>query len=103
MDCINLSSSPNNKPRTRICDPAFLNDTRQIDEIPTKEYAALISPNMTDDRTHPPSYYNPTYDTPLDHGTVNILLWNLKSSNEFADPYLRNRRTTDGGFIDIYG
>ncbi|KAG9023667.1 hypothetical protein FS842_005671, partial [Serendipita sp. 407] len=56
--------------RTRLCDPAFLNDTTEISQIPTKEYAQWIFPNITDDITHEASYYNPVYDVPEDHGTT---------------------------------
>jgi len=75
--------------RTKICDPKYLNDTTQIDEIPTPEFAASIASNITDvcspfdselwypstflfeqDRTHPPEYYGPEYDIITDHGTV---------------------------------
>ncbi|KAJ7647347.1 gamma-glutamyltranspeptidase [Roridomyces roridus] len=55
--------------RTKISDPAFNNDAGRIDEISTKAFADLIARNITDDQTHPPSYYNPIYDVPLDHGT----------------------------------
>ncbi|KAG6912764.1 hypothetical protein DXG01_012303, partial [Tephrocybe rancida] len=62
--------------RTKICDPAFNNDTARIDEISTKKFADSIFPNITDlhaerpqDRTHPPEYYNPVYDGKPDHGT----------------------------------
>jgi len=56
--------------RTRLCDPAFLNDSTQISEIPTKEYASSIFPNITDDTTHGASYYHPSFDVPDDHGTT---------------------------------
>ncbi|KAJ6593887.1 gamma-glutamyltranspeptidase [Mycena capillaripes] len=55
--------------RTKICDPAFNNDTKRIDEISTKPFADLVAVNITDDRTHPPTYYNPAYDVKTDHGT----------------------------------
>ncbi|KAF9566795.1 gamma-glutamyltranspeptidase [Agrocybe pediades] len=55
--------------RTKICDPKFINTTRQIDEISTKAFAATILANITDDRTHPPEYYNPVFDIKTDHGT----------------------------------
>ncbi|KAG6904204.1 hypothetical protein DXG01_011764, partial [Tephrocybe rancida] len=62
--------------RTKICDPAFTNDTARIDEISTKKFADSIFPNITDlhaerpqDRTHLPEYYNPVYDGKPDHGT----------------------------------
>jgi hypothetical protein len=38
--------------RTKICDPRYLNDTSQIEEISTKHYSNLIRPNITDVSTH---------------------------------------------------
>ncbi|KAF7321382.1 Sec7-like domain belongs to guanine nucleotide exchange factors [Mycena kentingensis (nom. inval.)] len=55
--------------RTRICDPAFTNDTARIDQIHTKEYSARIVKNLTDDFTHPPEYYQPETAVKIDHGT----------------------------------
>ncbi|KAK7057202.1 gamma-glutamyltranspeptidase [Favolaschia claudopus] len=55
--------------RTKICDPAFNNDTSRIDEISTKTFADKVAPNITDDRTHLPDYYNPEFDVETDHGT----------------------------------
>ncbi|KAJ3494949.1 hypothetical protein NMY22_g20000 [Coprinellus aureogranulatus] len=57
--------------RTRVADPAFVNGTvrERMERIPTKAYAKGILANLTDDTTHPPSYYNPEYDVPTDHGT----------------------------------
>ncbi|KAJ3529786.1 hypothetical protein NM688_g7806 [Phlebia brevispora] len=57
--------------RTKVGDPAFLEkaEADNIDEIPTKKFAAMVFPNITDERTHPPEYYNPVYDIPIDHGT----------------------------------
>jgi len=55
--------------RTRICDPAFNDDPDRIGEIPLKSYGASISKNMTDNCTHPASYYQPIFDVPEDHGT----------------------------------
>ncbi|KAJ2915079.1 hypothetical protein MD484_g5335, partial [Candolleomyces efflorescens] len=55
--------------RTKICDPAFLNSTTQITQLPTKEYAETIFANLTDETTHPAEYYRPEYDILFDHGT----------------------------------
>ncbi|KAN0129765.1 Gamma-glutamyltranspeptidase [Lactarius tabidus] len=55
--------------RTRICDPAFNDDPDRIGNIPLKSYGTSISKNMTDNRTHPASYYQPIFDVPEDHGT----------------------------------
>jgi len=53
--------------RTRICDPEFA--SCNLSEISSKEYAAEVASNITDDRTHPPEYYRPEYDLKPDHGT----------------------------------
>ncbi|KAH9935606.1 gamma-glutamyltranspeptidase [Fomitopsis serialis] len=55
--------------RTRVCDLAFSNDTRLIEEIPTKAYSNTVFPNITDDSTHTPDYYHPMFDIIEDHGT----------------------------------
>lgn len=56
--------------RTHICDPAFNEDPDRIaSKIPLKSYGTSISKNMTDDHTHPASYYQPIFDVPEDHGT----------------------------------
>ncbi|KAI0311986.1 gamma-glutamyltranspeptidase [Amylostereum chailletii] len=55
--------------RTRICDPDFNDQPERIDEIPRKSFSAHIVKNLTDDRTHPPAYYQPIFDVPEDHGT----------------------------------
>ncbi|KDR75924.1 hypothetical protein GALMADRAFT_68202 [Galerina marginata CBS 339.88] len=57
--------------RTKICDPEFANSTEleNINEIPKKLFSDIIFPNITDDQTHPPEYYNPVFDIKTDHGT----------------------------------
>ncbi|KAG5638640.1 hypothetical protein H0H81_011359 [Sphagnurus paluster] len=55
--------------RTKICDPDFNNNTERIAQISTKDFADSILKNITDDRTHPPEYYNPEFDVKTDHGT----------------------------------
>jgi len=55
--------------RTKICDPDFNNNTARMDLISTKEFADLIVKNITDDRTHPPEYYQPEYDVKPNVGT----------------------------------
>jgi hypothetical protein len=37
--------------RTRIFDPAFVNGTAPFEDIPTKEFAAAVFPNITDVRS----------------------------------------------------
>jgi len=53
--------------RTRICDPDF--KSCDVFKIASKEYAAQVAANITDDRTHPSEYYRPNYDIKHDHGT----------------------------------
>ncbi|KAG1752922.1 gamma-glutamyltranspeptidase [Suillus lakei] len=56
--------------RTRIGDlPYLTNGTARVAEISTKSFADAIAVNLTDDRTHPPEYYNPEFDVKIDHGT----------------------------------
>ncbi|KAF8507469.1 gamma-glutamyltranspeptidase [Hysterangium stoloniferum] len=55
--------------RTKICDPAFANDSSLIDMIASKAFAKTVFPNITDDSTHTPEYYHPIYDIDIDHGT----------------------------------
>ncbi|EIW63497.1 gamma-glutamyltranspeptidase [Trametes versicolor FP-101664 SS1] len=55
--------------RTRIGDPLFHDEVHRIHEIPTKQYADDVFPNITDDTTHSPEYYKPIYDIVEDHGT----------------------------------
>ncbi|KAG1751511.1 gamma-glutamyltranspeptidase [Suillus paluster] len=55
---------------TRIGDlPYITNGTARIAEISTKSFADAVAVNLTDDRTHPPEYYNPEFDVKIDHGT----------------------------------
>lgn len=56
--------------RTRIGDlPYVTNGTARVAEISTKSFADAVAANLTDDRTHPPEYYNPEFDVKIDHGT----------------------------------
>ncbi|CAE6472341.1 unnamed protein product [Rhizoctonia solani] len=56
--------------RTRLGDPAFGNNQKLMNEIPTKEFGSNASARITDDTTHTPEYYNPIYDVQIDHGTT---------------------------------
>lgn len=55
--------------RTRVSDSRY-NSSVRIGEISTKPYARKIFQSITDDRTHPPEYYNPEHDIIIDHGTA---------------------------------
>ncbi|GAA5912219.1 hypothetical protein JCM6882_005198 [Rhodosporidiobolus microsporus] len=58
--------------RTEVGDPAHIDNAKKLAEIPTKAYAAAVRANITDDRTHPLSYYHPRYDILEDHGTTHL-------------------------------
>ncbi|KAF8556134.1 gamma-glutamyltranspeptidase [Imleria badia] len=59
--------------RTRIGDLSYYTGSKaRVTEIPTKEFADMIAVNLTDDRTHPPEYYNPEFDVETDHGTSHV-------------------------------
>ncbi|KAF5354305.1 hypothetical protein D9756_007190 [Leucocoprinus leucothites] len=55
--------------RTKIYDPRTSADANRFSRMASKEYAYEIFRNITDDRTHPPEYYNPEFFVPTDHGT----------------------------------
>ncbi|GAA5968400.1 hypothetical protein JCM3765_000447 [Sporobolomyces pararoseus] len=58
--------------RTQVGDPAFINNTKRLAEIPTLEYAKRVRANITDDRTHHLAYYHPIFDVKEDHGTTHL-------------------------------
>ncbi|KAH7922186.1 gamma-glutamyltranspeptidase [Leucogyrophana mollusca] len=59
--------------RTRIGDIGFSpNDTARIGELSTKEFAARIVHRLTDDRTHPPEWYDPLFDVKGTNGTSHV-------------------------------
>ncbi|PVU91471.1 hypothetical protein BB561_004379 [Smittium simulii] len=57
--------------RTRIADPDYENVTETLSNQQSKEFAAAIRKNITDDVTHPFEYYDPEYDIE-DNGTTHI-------------------------------
>ncbi|KAF0439347.1 gamma-glutamyltranspeptidase [Gigaspora margarita] len=62
--------------RTELGDPEYFRDQfeheTRIREIISKEYAALVRANVSDDQTFNPDYYNPIFDHKDDHGTTHI-------------------------------
>ncbi|BGP56748.1 hypothetical protein JCM8202v2_004378 [Rhodotorula sphaerocarpa] len=58
--------------RTNVGDPPFINNDAKLAEIPTRKYAEAVRANITDDRTHKLSYYNPQFDIDEDHGTTHL-------------------------------
>ncbi|CAG8777181.1 21786_t:CDS:2, partial [Gigaspora rosea] len=63
-------------PKNRLDVPKSKETVKQhedrIKEIMSKEYAASIRANISDDHTFPVEYYKPKYDQPEDHGTTHI-------------------------------
>ncbi|XP_067106653.1 glutathione hydrolase 1 proenzyme [Osmerus mordax] len=55
--------------RSILGDPRFLNITDFIQNITSDYFANNIHQKITDDTTHPESYYEPEYFVPDDHGT----------------------------------
>ncbi|KAJ8346656.1 hypothetical protein SKAU_G00280570 [Synaphobranchus kaupii] len=58
--------------RSRLGDPDFLNITELIDNITSEEFANDIRRRITDNTTHPASYYNPEFSLPENHGTAHL-------------------------------
>ncbi|KAI8970606.1 gamma-glutamyltransferase [Pilobolus umbonatus] len=58
--------------RTEMGDPDYLHNEERIDEIISKDYAARIRMNISDDQTHEPAYYNPKFDHVDSHGTMTL-------------------------------
>ncbi|GAA5864975.1 hypothetical protein JCM8547_004257 [Rhodosporidiobolus lusitaniae] len=58
--------------RTEVGDPKYISNEKRLAEIPTRKYAAAVRANITDDRTHPLSYYHPRFDVHTDHGTTHL-------------------------------
>ncbi|CEQ40121.1 SPOSA6832_01714 [Sporobolomyces salmonicolor] len=57
--------------RTQVGDPRFVDNAAKLAEIPTREYAAAVRANITDE-THPLAYYHPRFDVQTDHGTTHL-------------------------------
>ncbi|KAI9331395.1 nucleophile aminohydrolase [Pilaira anomala] len=58
--------------RTEMGDPDFIHNEEREYEITTKDFAAEIRQNITDDMTHDPLYYNPKFDHIESHGTMHL-------------------------------
>jgi gamma-glutamyltranspeptidase / glutathione hydrolase / leukotriene-C4 hydrolase len=55
-------------------------EVETINQIPTKDYARRIYPNITDGHTHTPEYYQPMYDVPINQGTVRHSYFSYKGA-----------------------
>ncbi|XP_030633672.1 gamma-glutamyltransferase 1a isoform X2 [Chanos chanos] len=58
--------------RSRLGDPRYLNITDLIQNMTSDYFADGIRSKITDDTTHPDSYYEPEYFVPEDHGTAHL-------------------------------
>ncbi|KAM9810369.1 gamma-glutamyltransferase 1a [Neosynchiropus ocellatus] len=58
--------------RSRLGDPRYLNITDLIQNMTSKYFADAIRGRITDDTTHPGSYYEPYYYVPDNHGTAHL-------------------------------
>ncbi|KAF4070303.1 hypothetical protein AMELA_G00283900 [Ameiurus melas] len=58
--------------RSRLGDPRYLNITDLIHNMTSDYFADDIRSKITDNTTHPESYYGPEYFNPEDHGTTHL-------------------------------
>uniref|UniRef100_H3D1N8 Glutathione hydrolase n=1 Tax=Tetraodon nigroviridis TaxID=99883 RepID=H3D1N8_TETNG len=58
--------------RSHLGDPRYLNITDLIRNMTSAYFADSIRSKITDDTTHPDSYYQPDYFVPDDHGTSHL-------------------------------
>ncbi|XP_053535994.1 glutathione hydrolase 1 proenzyme isoform X2 [Ictalurus punctatus] len=58
--------------RSRLGDPRYLNITDLIHNMTSDYFADDIRSKITDNTTHPESFYGPEYFNPEDHGTAHL-------------------------------
>ncbi|XP_062855586.1 glutathione hydrolase 1 proenzyme-like [Trichomycterus rosablanca] len=58
--------------RSKLGDPRYLNITDLIHNMTSDYFAADIRRKISDDTTHPDSYYEPEYFVPDNHGTAHL-------------------------------
>ncbi|KNE62451.1 gamma-glutamyltransferase [Allomyces macrogynus ATCC 38327] len=58
--------------RSELGDPDFLDIAGRLDEILTKQEAAMARRNISDSTTYPPEHYRPKYENAPSHGTTHV-------------------------------
>ncbi|KAI7899777.1 gamma-glutamyltransferase [Cokeromyces recurvatus] len=58
--------------RTELADPDVIHHPERIQEMISKDYAAYIRHQITDNSTHEPLYYHPKFDHIDSHGTMHL-------------------------------
>ncbi|KAJ8776765.1 hypothetical protein J1605_015354 [Eschrichtius robustus] len=83
--------------RTLLGDPKFVNVTEVVRNMSSEFFAAQLRAQISDDTTHPASYYEPEFYTPDDGGTAHLsvhhqpLLRFQGAMDDFSSPNIINQ------------